>query len=187
MNEFKMFFLNGTYEINLYMVIMLLCVFTDGMPLFLCVCVCVCHQQQVSAQQLAFQQQLLQVQQVQQQHLLNLQRQGLLTIQPGQTGLPLHSLTQGLYLISSRCTVLLACSSLLNLLSVLNCGSILRKQNAAEKQCLGMILHLFTSNNNHTVYASAKVWLAIEWILKVQFMTFNPTRCQQATICYVKI
>uniref|UniRef100_A0A3B4XN22 Forkhead box P1b n=1 Tax=Seriola lalandi dorsalis TaxID=1841481 RepID=A0A3B4XN22_SERLL len=52
------------------------------------------QQQQVSAQQLAFQQQLLQVQQVQQQHLLNLQRQGLLTIQPGQTGLPLHSLTQ---------------------------------------------------------------------------------------------
>ncbi|KAL6111310.1 foxp1 [Pungitius sinensis] len=52
--------------------------------------------EQVSAQQLAFQQQLLQVQQVQQQHLLNLQRQGLLTIQPGQTGLPLHSLTQGM-------------------------------------------------------------------------------------------
>ncbi|XP_077430163.1 forkhead box protein P1-B isoform X2 [Vanacampus margaritifer] len=51
---------------------------------------------QVSAQQLAFQQQLLQVQQVQQQHLLNLQRQGLLTIQPGQTGLPLQSLTQSL-------------------------------------------------------------------------------------------
>uniref|UniRef100_A0A665UEE4 Forkhead box P1b n=1 Tax=Echeneis naucrates TaxID=173247 RepID=A0A665UEE4_ECHNA len=55
------------------------------------------QEQQVSAQQLAFQQQLLQVQQVQQQHLLNLQRQGLLTIQPGQTGLPLHSLTQGQY------------------------------------------------------------------------------------------
>uniref|UniRef100_A0A665UG56 Forkhead box P1b n=1 Tax=Echeneis naucrates TaxID=173247 RepID=A0A665UG56_ECHNA len=54
------------------------------------------QEQQVSAQQLAFQQQLLQVQQVQQQHLLNLQRQGLLTIQPGQTGLPLHSLTQGM-------------------------------------------------------------------------------------------
>ncbi|XP_054878919.1 forkhead box protein P1-B isoform X2 [Poeciliopsis prolifica] len=52
--------------------------------------------EQVSPQQLAFQQQLLQVQQVQQQHLLNLQRQGLLTIQPGQTNLPLHSLTQGM-------------------------------------------------------------------------------------------
>ncbi|XP_041835430.1 forkhead box protein P1-B isoform X4 [Melanotaenia boesemani] len=51
---------------------------------------------EVSAQQLAFQQQLLQVQQVQQQHLLNLQRHGLLSIQPGQTGLPLHSLTQGM-------------------------------------------------------------------------------------------
>uniref|UniRef100_A0A3P9MUA1 Forkhead box P1b n=3 Tax=Poecilia reticulata TaxID=8081 RepID=A0A3P9MUA1_POERE len=53
-------------------------------------------EQQVSPQQLAFQQQLLQVQQVQQQHLLNLQRQGLLSIQPGQTSLPLHSLTQGM-------------------------------------------------------------------------------------------
>ncbi|XP_029007549.1 forkhead box protein P1-B isoform X5 [Betta splendens] len=53
-------------------------------------------EQQVSAQQLAFQQQLLQVQQVQQQHLLNLQRQGLLTIQPGQPGLPMHSLTQAM-------------------------------------------------------------------------------------------
>uniref|UniRef100_A0A665UE43 Forkhead box P1b n=1 Tax=Echeneis naucrates TaxID=173247 RepID=A0A665UE43_ECHNA len=67
------------------------CVYGDGVPLFVLL-----SQQQVSAQQLAFQQQLLQVQQVQQQHLLNLQRQGLLTIQPGQTGLPLHSLTQGM-------------------------------------------------------------------------------------------
>ncbi|XP_018589592.1 forkhead box protein P1-B isoform X3 [Scleropages formosus] len=53
-------------------------------------------EQQVSAQQLAFQQQLLQVQQLQHQHLLNLQRQGLLSIQPGQPALPLHSLTQGM-------------------------------------------------------------------------------------------
>ncbi|TRY82133.1 hypothetical protein DNTS_009453 [Danionella cerebrum] len=52
---------------------------------------------QVSAQQLAFQQQLLQVQQLQQQHLLSLQRQGLLSIQPNQS-LPLHSLTQVLLL-----------------------------------------------------------------------------------------
>ncbi|RVE73366.1 hypothetical protein OJAV_G00049310 [Oryzias javanicus] len=52
-------------------------------------------EQQVSAQQLAFQQQLLQVHQVQQQHLLSLQRQGLLSIQPGQPGLPVASLTQG--------------------------------------------------------------------------------------------
>lgn len=50
---------------------------------------------EVSAQQLAFQQQLLQVQQLQQQHLLSLQRQGLLSIQPNQT-LPLHTLTQGM-------------------------------------------------------------------------------------------
>ncbi|MBN3288467.1 FOXP1 protein, partial [Polyodon spathula] len=33
--------------------------------------------------------------QLQQQHLLNLQRQGLLTIQPGQASLPVHQLTQG--------------------------------------------------------------------------------------------
>uniref|UniRef100_A0A3B4DJ81 Fork-head domain-containing protein n=1 Tax=Pygocentrus nattereri TaxID=42514 RepID=A0A3B4DJ81_PYGNA len=50
---------------------------------------------EVSAQQLVFQQQLLQVQQLQQQHLLSLQRQGLLSIQPNQN-LPLHSLTQGM-------------------------------------------------------------------------------------------
>lgn len=48
------------------------------------------------SQQLAFQQQLLQVQQLQQQHLLSLQRQGLLSIQPGQSALPLHSITQGM-------------------------------------------------------------------------------------------
>ncbi|KAI5106744.1 protein lifeguard 3 [Silurus meridionalis] len=47
----------------------------------------------VSTQQLAFQQQLLQVQQLQQQHLLTLQRQGLLSIQANQN-LPLHAFTQ---------------------------------------------------------------------------------------------
>ncbi|XP_069499931.1 forkhead box protein P1 isoform X6 [Ambystoma mexicanum] len=54
------------------------------------------QQQQVATQQLAFQQQLLQMQQLQQQHLLTLQRQGLLTIQPGQSTLPLQSLSQGM-------------------------------------------------------------------------------------------
>ncbi|XP_069062828.1 forkhead box protein P1 isoform X19 [Pleurodeles waltl] len=54
------------------------------------------QQQQVATQQLAFQQQLLQMQQLQQQHLLSLQRQGLLTIQPGQSALPLQSLSQGM-------------------------------------------------------------------------------------------
>uniref|UniRef100_A0A4X2KNG7 Forkhead box P1 n=1 Tax=Vombatus ursinus TaxID=29139 RepID=A0A4X2KNG7_VOMUR len=55
------------------------------------------QQQQVAAtQQLAFQQQLLQMQQLQQQHLLSLQRQGLLTIQPGQPGLPLQPIAQGM-------------------------------------------------------------------------------------------
>lgn len=44
---------------------------------------------------MAFQQQLLQMQQLQQQHLLSLQRQGLLTIQPGQPALPLQPLAQG--------------------------------------------------------------------------------------------
>lgn len=53
------------------------------------------QQQQVATQQLAFQQQLLQMQQLQQQHLLTLQRQGLLTIQPGQPTLPLQPLAQG--------------------------------------------------------------------------------------------
>uniref|UniRef100_A0A8D0H7D5 Forkhead box P1 n=1 Tax=Sphenodon punctatus TaxID=8508 RepID=A0A8D0H7D5_SPHPU len=53
-------------------------------------------QQQVATQQLAFQQQLLQMQQLQQQHLLTLQRQGLLTIQPGQPALPLQPLAQGM-------------------------------------------------------------------------------------------
>ncbi|XP_077307975.1 forkhead box protein P1 isoform X7 [Lithobates pipiens] len=54
------------------------------------------QQQQVATQQLAFQQQLLQMQQLQQQHLLSLQRQGLLSIQPGQPALPLQSLAQGM-------------------------------------------------------------------------------------------
>ncbi|XP_075039551.1 forkhead box protein P1 isoform X6 [Mixophyes fleayi] len=54
------------------------------------------EQQQVATQQLAFQQQLLQMQQLQQQHLLTLQRQGLLSIQPGQPALPLQPLAQGM-------------------------------------------------------------------------------------------
>ncbi|XP_070594325.1 forkhead box protein P1 isoform X11 [Erythrolamprus reginae] len=54
------------------------------------------QQQQVTSQQLAFQQQLLQMQQLQQQHLLSLQRQGLLSIQPGQPALSLQPLTQGM-------------------------------------------------------------------------------------------
>lgn len=54
------------------------------------------QQQQVATQQLAFQQQLLQMQQLQQQHLLSLQRQGLLTLQPGQAALPLQPLAQGM-------------------------------------------------------------------------------------------
>ncbi|XP_041446820.1 forkhead box protein P1-like isoform X7 [Xenopus laevis] len=54
------------------------------------------EQQQVATQQLAFQQQLLQMQQLQQQHLLTLQRQGLLSIQPGQPTLPLQPFAQGM-------------------------------------------------------------------------------------------
>ncbi|XP_048184241.1 LOW QUALITY PROTEIN: forkhead box protein P4 [Corvus hawaiiensis] len=42
--------------------------------------------------QLAFQQQLLQMQQLQQQHLLNLQRQGLVSLPPGQGTVPLQTL-----------------------------------------------------------------------------------------------
>ncbi|KAM4885363.1 forkhead box protein P4 isoform 5-T5 [Sylvia borin] len=44
--------------------------------------------------QLAFQQQLLQMQQLQQQHLLNLQRQGLVSLPAGQGTVPLQSLPQ---------------------------------------------------------------------------------------------
>uniref|UniRef100_H2R7B2 Forkhead box protein P2 n=1 Tax=Pan troglodytes TaxID=9598 RepID=H2R7B2_PANTR len=44
--------------------------------------------------QLAFQQQLLQMQQLQQQHLLNLQRQGLVSLQPNQASGPLQTLPQ---------------------------------------------------------------------------------------------
>ncbi|XP_042527759.1 forkhead box protein P4 isoform X4 [Dipodomys spectabilis] len=44
--------------------------------------------------QLAFQQQLLQIQQLQQQHLLNLQRQGLVSLQPSQASGPLQTLPQ---------------------------------------------------------------------------------------------
>uniref|UniRef100_A0A4X2LWK1 Fork-head domain-containing protein n=1 Tax=Vombatus ursinus TaxID=29139 RepID=A0A4X2LWK1_VOMUR len=44
--------------------------------------------------QLAFQQQLLQMQQLQQQHLLNLQRQGLVSLQPSQATGPLQTLPQ---------------------------------------------------------------------------------------------
>ncbi|KAM8795804.1 forkhead box protein P4 isoform 3-T3 [Eudromia elegans] len=48
----------------------------------------------LGSKQLAFQQQLLQMQQLQQQHLLNLQRQGLVSLQPGQASVPLQSLPQ---------------------------------------------------------------------------------------------
>ncbi|NWI18583.1 FOXP4 protein, partial [Crypturellus soui] len=51
-------------------------------------------QQPLGNKQLAFQQQLLQMQQLQQQHLLNLQRQGLVSLQPGQASVPLQSLPQ---------------------------------------------------------------------------------------------
>ncbi|KFU96727.1 Forkhead box protein P4, partial [Chaetura pelagica] len=51
------------------------------------------HQQQGN-KQLAFQQQLLQMQQLQQQHLLNLQRQGLVSLPPGQGTVPLQTLPQ---------------------------------------------------------------------------------------------
>ncbi|NXA53760.1 FOXP4 protein, partial [Nothocercus julius] len=50
--------------------------------------------QPLGNKQLAFQQQLLQMQQLQQQHLLNLQRQGLVSLQPGQASVPLQSLPQ---------------------------------------------------------------------------------------------
>uniref|UniRef100_A0A4W3HHX8 Forkhead box P1 n=1 Tax=Callorhinchus milii TaxID=7868 RepID=A0A4W3HHX8_CALMI len=54
------------------------------------------NQQQPLSHQLALQQQLLQVQQLQQQHIMTLQRQGLLTVQPGQPTLSLQTLAQGM-------------------------------------------------------------------------------------------
>ncbi|KAA0707751.1 Forkhead box protein P4 [Triplophysa tibetana] len=54
------------------------------------------HQQQLGNKQLAFQQQLIQMQQLQQQHLLNLQRQGLVNIQPSQGAVPIQSLQQAM-------------------------------------------------------------------------------------------
>uniref|UniRef100_A0A8B9MI17 FOXP coiled-coil domain-containing protein n=1 Tax=Accipiter nisus TaxID=211598 RepID=A0A8B9MI17_9AVES len=48
----------------------------------------------IGNKQLAFQQQLLQMQQLQQQHLLNLQRQGLVSLPPGQGTVPLQTLPQ---------------------------------------------------------------------------------------------
>uniref|UniRef100_A0A7M4EZZ0 Forkhead box P4 n=1 Tax=Crocodylus porosus TaxID=8502 RepID=A0A7M4EZZ0_CROPO len=51
-------------------------------------------EQPLGNKQLAFQQQLLQMQQLQQQHLLNLQRQGLVGLQPGQGTVPLQTLPQ---------------------------------------------------------------------------------------------
>uniref|UniRef100_A0A8B9JYZ9 Forkhead box P4 n=1 Tax=Astyanax mexicanus TaxID=7994 RepID=A0A8B9JYZ9_ASTMX len=54
------------------------------------------RQQQLGSKQLAFQQQLIQMQQLQQQHILNLQRQGLVSLQPGQGAVPIQSLQQAM-------------------------------------------------------------------------------------------
>uniref|UniRef100_A0A8C1KZT0 Fork-head domain-containing protein n=1 Tax=Cyprinus carpio TaxID=7962 RepID=A0A8C1KZT0_CYPCA len=54
------------------------------------------QQQQLGNKQLAFQQQLIQMQQLQQQHILNLQRQGLVSLQPGQGAVPIQSLQQAM-------------------------------------------------------------------------------------------
>ncbi|XP_048110843.1 forkhead box protein P4 isoform X5 [Alosa alosa] len=51
---------------------------------------------QLGSKQLAFQQQLIQMQQLQQQHILNLQRQGLVGLQPGQGAVPIQSLQQAM-------------------------------------------------------------------------------------------
>uniref|UniRef100_A0A8C1KWD2 Fork-head domain-containing protein n=1 Tax=Cyprinus carpio TaxID=7962 RepID=A0A8C1KWD2_CYPCA len=52
--------------------------------------------EQLGNKQLAFQQQLIQMQQLQQQHILNLQRQGLVSLQPGQGAVPIQSLQQAM-------------------------------------------------------------------------------------------
>ncbi|KAK1799577.1 hypothetical protein P4O66_000456 [Electrophorus voltai] len=51
-------------------------------------------EQPLGSKQLAFQQQLIQMQQLQQQHILNLQRQGLVSLPPGQGAVPIQSLQQ---------------------------------------------------------------------------------------------
>uniref|UniRef100_A0A6Q2XXR5 Fork-head domain-containing protein n=1 Tax=Esox lucius TaxID=8010 RepID=A0A6Q2XXR5_ESOLU len=66
---------------------------TDEPPAQREVTVCLLSpQQQMGNKQLAFQQQLIQMQQLQQQHILNLQRQGLVSLQPTN---PMQSLQQG--------------------------------------------------------------------------------------------
>uniref|UniRef100_A0AAY5E8N6 Fork-head domain-containing protein n=1 Tax=Electrophorus electricus TaxID=8005 RepID=A0AAY5E8N6_ELEEL len=50
----------------------------------------------LGSKQLAFQQQLIQMQQLQQQHILNLQRQGLVSLPPGQGAVPIQSLQQAM-------------------------------------------------------------------------------------------
>ncbi|XP_028652515.1 forkhead box protein P4 isoform X2 [Erpetoichthys calabaricus] len=52
--------------------------------------------EQLGNKQLAFQQQLIQMQQLQQQHLLNLQRQGLVSLQPSQGAMPMQTLQQAM-------------------------------------------------------------------------------------------
>ncbi|XP_041048588.1 forkhead box protein P1-B isoform X2 [Carcharodon carcharias] len=54
------------------------------------------QQQPMAAHHLALQQQLLQVQQLQQQHIMTMQRCGLLTVQSGQPALSLQTLAQGM-------------------------------------------------------------------------------------------
>ncbi|XP_067907624.1 forkhead box protein P1-like isoform X3 [Heterodontus francisci] len=57
---------------------------------------CFQQQQPVAAHHLALQQQLLQVQQLQQQHIMTMQRCGLLTVQSGQPAVSLQTLAQGM-------------------------------------------------------------------------------------------
>uniref|UniRef100_A0A6Q2X5K5 Fork-head domain-containing protein n=1 Tax=Esox lucius TaxID=8010 RepID=A0A6Q2X5K5_ESOLU len=67
---------------------------TDEPPAQREVTVCLLSpQQQMGNKQLAFQQQLIQMQQLQQQHILNLQRQGLVSLQPTN---PMQSLQQAM-------------------------------------------------------------------------------------------
>ncbi|XP_072328365.1 forkhead box protein P1-B isoform X6 [Scyliorhinus torazame] len=54
------------------------------------------QQQPLAAHHLALQQQLIQVQQLQQQHIMTMQRCGLLTVQSGQPALSLQTLAQGM-------------------------------------------------------------------------------------------
>ncbi|XP_062401226.1 forkhead box protein P4 [Sardina pilchardus] len=95
---------------------------------------------QLGSKQLAFQQQLIQMQQLQQQHILNLQRQGLVGLQPGQGAVPIQSLQQAM------------CPPELQQLWKDVAGGVA----GAEEQVKHEGLDLSTNSSNSTSYSNSK-------------------------------